>query len=231
MQEVGFHEVNSAAELVTLVHSDVQLIQEAIGEKLPQFILYLSTFISGFVIALMKSWRLGLLLGCTVLPAILLSGWAIQTLSAKFARKASLVYTTASSMSEEIVSSIRTVYAFGAQGKLLELYYNRLMKSLHYSTRKSFFRAAVIGTAVGIIFSAYALAFFYGTILLVHGQVTAGSHFRSRFVVTMGLVRLTRLAGTVLAVFFAILVSCIGLTSAAPLLDCQFLSSVTLAHS
>jgi ATP-binding cassette subfamily B (MDR/TAP) protein 1 len=173
-QEVAFHEVNSAAELVTLVHSDVQLIQEAIGDKLPQFILYLSTFVSGFAIALLKCWRLGLVLGCTVLPAILISGYVIQMLSAKFARKASAVYTTASSMSEEIVTSIRTVHAFGAQGKLLELYYKRLMKSLHYSTRKSFFRAAVIGTAIGIIFSSYALAFFYGTILLVNQQVTAG---------------------------------------------------------
>ncbi|GAA98095.1 uncharacterized protein L969DRAFT_16116 [Mixia osmundae IAM 14324] len=197
-QEIAYHEVHGSAELVGVIKTDISLIQEALGEKLPYFILYTSTFVSGFVVALVKSWQLGVLLGMTVLPAILISGWFIQTLTAKFARKASRSYSAASLASEEIVSSIRTVLAFNAQHALRDLYQSRLKTSMQYSHRKSLFRAITIATAVWIIFSAYALAFYYGTTLLLQGKATPGS---------------------VISVFFAILVSCLGLTSAAPILE------------
>jgi ATP-binding cassette subfamily B (MDR/TAP) protein 1 len=221
IQEISFHENTPSAQLVTLIDSEIQIVQEAFGDKLPQFCLYTATFISGFAISIIKSWRLGLLLGLTVLPSILFSGWAIQTLGAKFACKATAVYSRAAAMSEEMVSSIRTVYAFNAQHKLLDLYHDKLVKSLTYSTRKSLSKAAVIGTAIFIIFSAYALAFYYGTILLLAGNATAGQSFRLSSFLFLSYESLKPWTGDVISVFFAILVSCLGLSSAAPILDCE----------
>ena len=53
----------------THTHSDIEKIQSGIGDKVAVFLSYFSTFISGYIIAFSKSWKLALVV-MTMLPLI-----------------------------------------------------------------------------------------------------------------------------------------------------------------
>jgi ATP-binding cassette subfamily B (MDR/TAP) protein 1 len=61
-QDMTFFDKIGAGEVATRITSDTLLVQDAIGEKLPLAFSALATFLSGLVIAFVKSWRLSLVL-------------------------------------------------------------------------------------------------------------------------------------------------------------------------
>ena len=53
----------------SLFFSDIEKIQAGIGDKLAIFIMQFSTFLTGFVIAFIRNWKLALVVG-TMLPLL-----------------------------------------------------------------------------------------------------------------------------------------------------------------
>ena len=64
---------NSANELTTKVNDLTSKIEDGISRKLGDFIQYLSQFVAGYTVAFYFSWRLALVLLCS-LPFISISG-------------------------------------------------------------------------------------------------------------------------------------------------------------
>ena len=64
---------NSANELTTKVNDLTSKIEDGISRKLGDFIQYLSQFVAGYIVAFYFSWRLALVLLCS-LPFISVSG-------------------------------------------------------------------------------------------------------------------------------------------------------------
>ena len=54
-------------------HSDVEKIQDGIGQKLGQFFLYMSTFFTGFIVGFIYGWQLTLVI-LAVSPLLAISG-------------------------------------------------------------------------------------------------------------------------------------------------------------
>nr|XP_024359181.1 ABC transporter B family member 19-like [Physcomitrium patens] len=75
-QDVSFFDTDvHTGEIVSSISSDTLHIQDAIGEKMGNFVQYACTFISGFAVAFSATWKLSLVtLG--VLPPIALIGVA-----------------------------------------------------------------------------------------------------------------------------------------------------------
>lgn len=76
------------------------------------FIASLSTFVTGFVVAFTQDWRLTLfLLGFT--PVLGIFGAIMTVLTTRFTSREQKEYASAGAVAEEVLSSIRTVFAFG----------------------------------------------------------------------------------------------------------------------
>ncbi|WMV17819.1 hypothetical protein MTR67_011204 [Solanum verrucosum] len=72
-QDIEFFDTQSATgEVIERMSGDTILLQEAMGEKVGNFIMHMSTFIGGFVVAFIKEWHLTLVLLATI-PAIAIS--------------------------------------------------------------------------------------------------------------------------------------------------------------
>lgn len=99
--------------------SDVDKILEGIGTKLAQFLEALATFVIGFVIAFTQDWRLTLFI-LAFTPFLAIAGGIISVLTAKFTSKEQKEYAGAGAVAEEVLSSIRTVVAFGGEKKEIE---------------------------------------------------------------------------------------------------------------
>ena len=99
---------------VLMPHSDINKIAAGIGDKFSIFIQLLSTFVAGFVIGFAKDYRLTLFL-LAFTPLLAISGAVFTKLTAAFTSQEQKQYASAGVVAEEVLSSIRTVYAFGGE--------------------------------------------------------------------------------------------------------------------
>lgn len=77
-------------------------------------------------------------------------------------------------LAEEVISSIRTTHAFGTQRKLAALYDIPNARALDYGRKTAILTAFGLCALFFIIYASYALAFWWGTTLLLRGQAVSG---------------------------------------------------------
>lgn len=70
-------------------------------------------------------------------------------------------------MAEEVLGSIRTVFAFGGEQKEIERYSERLAPATKTGQRKGMYSGIGSGLMWFIIYCTYALAFWYGVGLIL----------------------------------------------------------------
>ncbi|XP_032093915.1 ATP-dependent translocase ABCB1 isoform X1 [Thamnophis elegans] len=196
-QEVGWFDVNDVGQLNTRLIDDVSKINEGIGEKIGMLIQGISAFLSGFIVGFIKGWKLTLVI-LAVSPVLGLSAafWA-KILSA-FTHKELAAYAKAGSVAEEVLGSIRTVIAFGGQKKEIERYHKNLEHAKNIGIRKSMSTSISLGVAFLFIYASYALAFWYGTTLIIDENYSIGE---------------------VLTVFFAVLIGAFSIGQVSPNLE------------
>ena len=98
----------------------------------------------------------------------------MATIQAKYRTKMLALIAEGGTLAEETISSIRTAHAFGTQKKLAALYDVPNKRALYYGKRTAFFTACGLVGFFFIIYAAYALAFWWGTTLILEGHAIAG---------------------------------------------------------
>lgn len=74
------------------------------------------------------------------------------------------------SVAEEVISTIRTAQAFGTQGILSRLYDGHVRQAHEVELKAAIWHGCGLATFFFIIYSAYALAFDFGTTLIIRGE-------------------------------------------------------------
>ncbi|BFZ61168.1 hypothetical protein YB2330_002227 [Saitoella coloradoensis] len=202
-QNVAYFDVLGAGEVTTRITSDMNLIQDGISEKVGVSISAVATFFSAFVIAFIKSWKLTLILFC-IIPSILFIIGSMSKLAAKFTTQALNAYSQGGTLAEEAISSIRAAQAFGIQDRLANLYASHLSLAESFGMKKAAANGAMYGGMFFIIYSAYGLAFWEGSRLLVRGEVDTGIVVNVFFSVLIGAFSLGNLAPNLQAFSYAV---------------------------
>ncbi|CAG8448762.1 17258_t:CDS:10 [Acaulospora morrowiae] len=193
-QDMSFFDSVSTGDVTTRISSDINLFQEGISEKVGLIVQYVSTFITGFVIGFTKGWKLTLVL-CSVFPLLAITGGLMGKLLAASTRQGQDAYAAAGSVAEQVLSGIRTVTAFGGQERELRRYVSKLQIAYLAGRKKAIITGVSLASLMFIVFCTFALAFWYGSILVVDGQLSGGQ---------------------VLNVFFAVLIGAISIGNASP---------------
>nr|XP_021407324.1 ATP-dependent translocase ABCB1 isoform X1 [Lonchura striata domestica] len=196
-QEIGWFDVNDVGELNTRLLDDVSKINEGIGDKIGLLVQSLTTFVTGFIVGLIRGWKLTLVI-LAVSPVLGLSAalWA-KVLSA-FTDKEQAAYAKAGAVAEEVLAAIRTVIAFGGQEKEIKRYHKNLEDAKRIGIRKAITANISMGAAFLLIYASYALAFWYGTTLILTDDYTIGK---------------------VLTVFFSVLIGAFSIGQTAPSIE------------
>lgn len=202
-QNIGWFDNVGAGEVATRITSDTLLIQDAIGEKLPLAVASLSTFISGLIIALVKSWLLTLVLLC-IIPFIAVTAGLMNTIGGKFQTKIQALYSVSGNIAEESISAARTVTAFGAQKKISTIYNESLGAARTEGMKKYFVTGVGLGVFSFFLYCAYSLCFYYGSIMLANGDITTGVIVNVFFAVLIGAFALGQIAPDMQAFGFGI---------------------------
>ncbi|KAM6315134.1 ATP-dependent translocase ABCB1-like [Aegotheles albertisi] len=184
-QEIGWFDVNDVGELNTRLIDDVSKINEGIGDKIGLLFQSITAFIAGFVVGLIRGWKLTLVI-LAVSPVLGFSAalWA-KVLSA-FTDKEQAAYAKAGAVAEEVLAAVRTVIAFGGEEKEIKRYHENLEHAKRMGIKKSITANISMGAAFLLIYASYALAFWYGTTLVLTDEYTIGKVLTVFFSVMIG---------------------------------------------
>ncbi|XP_062302785.1 bile salt export pump-like [Osmerus eperlanus] len=196
--EIGWFDCNSVGELNTRMSDDINKINDAIADQVSIFIQRFTTFVCGFLMGFVKGWKLTLVI-IAASPLIGVGAALMALFVAKLTGQELQAYAKAGAVADEVLSSIRTVAAFGGEKKEVERYDRNLLSAQRWGIRKGLIMGFFTGYMWFIIFLCYALAFWYGSSLVVDsGEYTPG---------------------TLLQVFFGVLIAALNLGQASPCLE------------
>ncbi|KAL4590726.1 hypothetical protein LXL04_003667 [Taraxacum kok-saghyz] len=108
-QEVGFFDVESkTGEIIECLSTDTVIIQDAMGEKVGNFIQLISTFFGGFAVAFSEGWLLFVVLLSSI-PLLVISATFMIVVMAKLKSKGQSAYSLGATVVEQTISSIKIV--------------------------------------------------------------------------------------------------------------------------
>uniref|UniRef100_A0A671LL31 ATP-binding cassette sub-family B member 5 n=1 Tax=Sinocyclocheilus anshuiensis TaxID=1608454 RepID=A0A671LL31_9TELE len=206
-QEIGWFDVNETGQLNTRLTDDVYKINEGIGDKLGMLLQNLTTFLTGIIIGFVKGWKLTLVI-LAVSPLLGISAAIIAKVMTSFTSREQTAYAKAGAVAEEVLSSIRTVFAFGGQKKEILRYHKNLEDAKNVGIRKAITVNIAMGFTFFMIYMSYALAFWYGSTLILAKEYDIG---------------------ILLTVFFSVLIGAFGIGQTSPNIQ-SFSSARGAAH-
>ncbi|KAL8230246.1 hypothetical protein R6Q57_000024 [Mikania cordata] len=185
-QDVTFFDTEiSTSEIMHGISSDVAQIQQVIGEKMPHFVHHLCTFICGYIVGFIKSWKISLAI-LAVTPVTMLCGIAYKAVYVGLATKEENSYKKAGGIAEQAISSIRSVFSFVAEQKIADRYDSLLQESVPVGKKLGFAKGIGIGVIYLVTYSTWALAFWYGSILISNNEISGGTAIACFFGVNVG---------------------------------------------
>ncbi|KAJ2320506.1 hypothetical protein H4R23_001127 [Coemansia sp. Cherry 401B] len=184
-QDVGWFDGLSTGELTTRISGDVNLVQEGISEKFSFVLQYITTFVAGIILAFTRGWRLTLVV-LAVLPLLAGSASLMGILLAENTSGGQDAYSEAGGVAEEVLSSIKTVMAFGGQLRELERFKAKVAKARAAGLRKSWILGGCMGFIMFSIYGVYALGFWYGGKLVREGRMDPAQVLNAFFSLIIG---------------------------------------------
>ncbi|KAL3045776.1 hypothetical protein OYC64_013934 [Pagothenia borchgrevinki] len=196
--EIGWFDCTSVGELNTRMSDDINKINDAIADQVAIFLQRFTTFVCGFCIGFVKGWKLTLVI-VAASPLIGVGAGLMALFVAKLTGMELQAYAKAGAVADEVLTSIRTVAAFGGEVKEVQRYDRNLISAQRWGIRKGLIMGFFTGYMWLIIFLCYGLAFWYGSSLVVDtAEYTPG---------------------TLLQVFFGVLIAALNLGQASPCLE------------
>ena len=143
----------------------------ACPRKIALTLAAVSTFVTAFVIAFIKYWKLTLILSSTVfsIVAIMAAG---SSFIIKYNKQSLESYAKGGSIAEEVISSIWNATAFSTQAKLARQYDVHLKEAERWGLKLKISLAVMIAAMMTVIYLNYGLSFWQGSRYLVSGQMT-----------------------------------------------------------
>ncbi|EEF43201.1 multidrug resistance protein 1, 2, putative [Ricinus communis] len=185
-QEIGFFDKETnTGETVARMSGDAVLIQDAMGEKVGKFLQLILTFISGFVIAFIRGWKLTLIMLSSI-PPLVFSGALMAIYISKLASRGQTAYSLAATVVDQTIGSIRTVASFTGEKQAIARYNNCLTKACKSGVQESLAAGFGFGLVTFIVFSYYALVVWYGAKLVLNEGYKGGDIINIVFVVLTG---------------------------------------------
>ncbi|KAG9450636.1 hypothetical protein H6P81_010601 [Aristolochia fimbriata] len=176
-QDVGYFDLQEAntSEVVTSVSNDTLVIQDTLGEKVPNLIMNASTFFGSYIVSFILLWRLALVAFPFVI-LLIIPGLMYGRILMGLARKLREEYNRAGTVAEQAISSVRTVYSFVGEDKTMSEFSSALHGSVKLGLKQGLAKGLAVGSN-GITFAIWAFMAWYGSKLVMHHGEKGGTVF------------------------------------------------------
>ncbi|MED6156764.1 Multidrug resistance protein 1 [Stylosanthes scabra] len=185
-QDIQFFDTDvRTSDVVFAISTDAVMVQDAISEKLGNFIHYMATFVSGFVVGFTAVWQLALVT-LAVVPMIAVIGAIHTTTLAKLSGKTQEALSEAGNIVEQTVVQIRVVLAFVGESRASQAYSSALKVAQKLGYKAGFAKGMGLGATYFVVFCCYALLLWYGGYLVRHHATNGGLAIATMFAVMIG---------------------------------------------
>ncbi|WAO86381.1 Hypothetical protein NCS54_00365300 [Fusarium falciforme] len=162
---------HSHGTLVSRVRDDPLKLEEMMGTNIAQVCIAVFNVIGGLLMALVYSWKLGLVSMAAVTPVCVFSGYLRFRYELQFERMNDEVFAESSQFASEAINAFRTVSSLTLEDSISA----RFEKLCHGHVSSAFKKARWVSIILGFSDSAtlgcQALIFYYGGRLLTQGEI------------------------------------------------------------
>ncbi|KAG5112738.1 hypothetical protein JHK82_036007 [Glycine max] len=177
--EVGWFDKaeHSSGVLGARLSVDVASIRTFVGDALGLIVQDIVTVIIALAIAFEANWQLSLII-LVLLPLLLVNGQVQMGSMQGFVTDAKKLYEEASQVANEAVGNIRTVVAFCAEEKVMELYQKKCLGPIQTGIKQGLVSGTSFGLSLFLVFSVNACCFYAGARLVENGKTSISDVFR-----------------------------------------------------
>ncbi|KAI1045107.1 hypothetical protein LB505_011911 [Fusarium chuoi] len=170
-------EENTTGALISQIDSNPQAVLELMGYNVGLILVAVFNITACSVLAIVYSWRLGLVVTCSGLPPLVVAGYLKIRFDAKLDRETSRLLSLSSSIASEAINSIRTVSSLAIENSVLSRYSHELDLALAGSKRPVLTMMICFAFTQSIEYWFMALGFWYGCYLLSFDQISIYAFF------------------------------------------------------
>ncbi|XWS62178.1 hypothetical protein CRYUN_Cryun07bG0188800 [Craigia yunnanensis] len=162
----------STGEVISAITSDIIVVQDALSEKVGNFMHYISRFIAGFSIGFARVWQISLVT-LSIVPLIALAGGIYAYVATGLIARVRNSYVKAGEIAEEVIGNVRTVQAFAGEERAVESYKEALMNTYKYGRKAGLTKGLGLGSLHCVLFVSWALLVWF-TSIVVHKNIANG---------------------------------------------------------
>jgi subfamily B ATP-binding cassette protein MsbA len=168
-----FFDNRRTGELVSRVTSDVTVIQTATTTSLTELLRQSMILIGGIIIIAITNPKLTAVM-LAIVPVVVLFtvfyGRYVRRISTKVQDK----LADANSVLEETLAAIRIVQSFARESFEQARYRGKIMEALQTAMQRAIATGGFIAFIIFVVYSAIALILWYGSRMVISGELTAG---------------------------------------------------------
>ncbi|PAV80414.1 hypothetical protein WR25_23584 [Diploscapter pachys] len=185
-QQIEWFDNEQTGNLTARLTDDLERVREGLGDKLSLFIQMLSAFVAGYGIGFFYSWSMTVVM-MLIAPFIVLVGAYLSKMMATRTRVEQETYAVAGAIAEETFSSIRTVHSLNGHKRELTRFESALENGRKIGIIKYVYMGVSVGFSNFCMYASYALAFWYGSTLVINDpSIDRGLIFTVFFAVMSG---------------------------------------------
>ncbi|KAK8926250.1 ABC transporter B family member 2 [Platanthera zijinensis] len=166
----------STGEVISAITGDIIIVQDAISEKVGNFMHYISRFICGFAIGFSRVWQISLVT-LSIVPLIAIAGGIYVFVATGLIARVRKSYVKAGEIAEEVVGTVRTVQAFAGEEKAVKDYRTALQNTYKYGKKGGLAKGLGLGSLHCILFLSWALLVWFTSIVVHKGISNGGESF------------------------------------------------------
>ncbi|KAK3152358.1 hypothetical protein QOZ80_2BG0157840 [Eleusine coracana subsp. coracana] len=174
-QDVEYFDLkaSSTSEVITSVSNDSLVVQDALSEKVPNFVMNCALFLGSYAVGFALLWQLALV----ALPSVLLliiPGFMYGRILIGLARRIREQYVRPGAIAQQAMSCVRTVYSFAAERSTMARFSAALEESARLGIKQGLAKGVAIGSS-GISFAIHGFNIWYGSRLVMYHGYQGGT--------------------------------------------------------
>lgn len=162
----------STGEVISAITSDIIVVQDALSEKVGNFMHYMSRFLVGFIVGFARVWQISLVT-LSIVPLIALAGGVYAYVATGLISRVRKSYVKAGEIAEEVIGNVRTVQAFSGEDRAVKMYTSALAHTYRYGRKAGLAKGLGLGFMHCTLFLSWALLVWY-TSVVVHKNIANG---------------------------------------------------------
>ncbi|PKI46864.1 hypothetical protein CRG98_032675 [Punica granatum] len=167
-----FDTESSTGEVIAAITSDIIIVQDALSEKVGNFMHYISRFLGGFIIGFVRVWQISLVT-LSIVPLIALAGGIYAYVATGLIVRVRKSYVKAGEIAEEVIGNVRTVQAFAGEERAVRSYRAALVNTYKYGRKAGLAKGLGLGSLHCVLFLSWALLVWF-TSIVVHKNIANG---------------------------------------------------------